>query len=89
MRHMQVSQYNVSCTTYISGCFTRSKQVPSILLSTGEIPPELLTRGEGCLVQARVCRPKKRLKNEENASFVSTVSIYVLCKSGKMPSLII
>ncbi len=54
--------------------YQRAKLVPSILLSSADIPPDLLVRGEGCLIQARVCRPKKRLKNEDSASSVSSVS---------------
>ena len=55
--------------------------MPSILLSTCEIPVGLLTRGKGCLVQARVCRYKKKLKGEDNASQVSKVKLFVCLKS--------
>ena len=65
---------NSIVATVISKNKIRTKQVPPILLCTTDIPPDLLVRGEGCLIQARVCRPKKRLKNEENASSVSSVS---------------
>ena len=58
--------------------YQRAKLVPSILLSSADIPPDLLVRGEGCLIQARVCRPKKRLKNEDSASSVSSVSNWII-----------
>lgn len=53
---------------------SRSNSVPVILLSTSDIPAGLLVRGEGCLVQTRVCKAKKKGKGEENASSVSSVS---------------
>ena len=58
---------------------SRVKQVPSLLLSTSALPPGLLVRGVGCLIQARVCKPKKRWKGEDSASNVSSVSPKMVC----------
>ncbi len=52
---------------------SRAHLVPSVLLSTSELPSGLTVRGKGCFIQARVCYPKKKIKGDENAFQVSKV----------------
>ncbi|CAI8001721.1 C2 domain-containing protein 5, partial [Geodia barretti] len=49
----------------------RSRQVPSLILSTSGLPTGMPISGRGCLVQARVCVAKRKMKGEENAYKVS------------------
>lgn len=49
----------------------RCKYVPEILLATIEPPPGLPITGRGLLIEARVCRTKKRVQGEANATIVS------------------
>jgi hypothetical protein len=49
----------------------RSRQVPSLILSTSGLPTGMPIRGRGCLVQARVCVAKRKTKGEENAYKIS------------------
>ena len=53
----------------------RIRQVPSVLLSTSAVPASLAVRGRGCMVQTRVCCPKRKMKGEENAYKVSKVHV--------------
>ncbi|RKP23918.1 hypothetical protein SYNPS1DRAFT_23997, partial [Syncephalis pseudoplumigaleata] len=52
------------------GC-CRKRFVPEILLTTVERPLELDLVGEGCFVQAQLCRAKKRKEGESNAAIIS------------------
>jgi hypothetical protein len=48
--------------------------VPEGMLATIEPPSRLLTRGDACLIEARVCRPRTKGAGEGDASQVSQVS---------------
>ena len=45
--------------------------VPSVLLSTCDIPAGIAVRGRGAFVQARVLDPKRKMKGVDNALQVS------------------
>jgi hypothetical protein len=45
--------------------------VPEGMLATIEPPARLLTRGEACLIEARVCRPRTKGAGEGDAIQVS------------------
>ncbi|KAI9145612.1 hypothetical protein BKA69DRAFT_1048633 [Paraphysoderma sedebokerense] len=49
----------------------KKKYVPEILLCTIEPPSQLDVVGEGCFIEAHVCRAKKKRDGEPNASIVS------------------
>jgi len=49
----------------------KRKHVPELLLATIDKPPWLPALKEPCLIQARVCRQKKRLQGESHATAVS------------------
>ncbi|EDO47590.1 predicted protein [Nematostella vectensis] len=56
--------------------FINKKQhhkVPDVLFATIEPPMDTCITGKGSLLQARVCRTKKKEKGEANADIVSTV----------------
>eukprot|EP00731_Ephydatia_muelleri_P006978 Em0003g1226a len=46
------------------------KPVPSVILSTGDLPAGLLVRGKGCLLQVVVCHSKRRMRGDDNATHV-------------------
>ena len=45
--------------------------MPELLLATVDRPPWLPALGEPCVIQARVCRQKKRQQGEAHAAAVS------------------
>ncbi|PFX32665.1 C2 domain-containing protein 5 [Stylophora pistillata] len=49
------------------------KKVPDVIFATTEPPVESPIVGRGCLLQARVCRTKKKDKGEANADIVSSI----------------
>ncbi|XP_077991770.1 C2 domain-containing protein 5-like isoform X2 [Glandiceps talaboti] len=49
----------------------RQHAVPDILFTTIQPPQDLEITGRGCLLQARICRTKKKAQGEANASLVS------------------
>lgn len=51
--------------------------VPSILLCSVEIPAELAVIGQGCVIQSRVCRPKKKASGEAHAVAISALLPFV------------
>ncbi|XP_022778318.1 C2 domain-containing protein 5-like [Stylophora pistillata] len=51
----------------------RIKKVPDVIFATTEPPVESPIVGRGCLLQARVCRTKKKDKGEANADIVSSI----------------
>ncbi|KAI9592149.1 hypothetical protein BDF19DRAFT_425641 [Syncephalis fuscata] len=58
------------------GC-CRKRFVPEILLTTVERPSELDIVGEGCFVQAHLCRAKKRKEGESNATIISEAMPFI------------
>ncbi|GAM29096.1 hypothetical protein SAMD00019534_122720, partial [Acytostelium subglobosum LB1] len=49
----------------------KKKYVPEVLMATIEVPPGMPITGKGCLVQARVCRLKKKVQGDSNATQLS------------------
>lgn len=49
----------------------RRKYVPEVMLATIEPPPGLVITGRGRMVEARVCRAKKKVQGDANATIVS------------------
>jgi hypothetical protein len=55
----------------ISSFNNRRGYVPEIILATIELPDGLQVVGNGTLIQATVCRPKRDLRSESNAKEIS------------------
>ena len=53
---------------------SRQARVPDVLFSTVERIRELPTVGQGCFLQARICRAKREARGESNAKEISDVS---------------
>uniref|UniRef100_A0A8C2WEE7 C2 domain-containing protein 5 n=1 Tax=Cyclopterus lumpus TaxID=8103 RepID=A0A8C2WEE7_CYCLU len=47
--------------------------VPDVLFTTIDLPPEAAVTGKGCLIQARLCRLKKKAQGEVNATAISNL----------------
>uniref|UniRef100_A0A665VI55 C2 domain-containing protein 5 n=1 Tax=Echeneis naucrates TaxID=173247 RepID=A0A665VI55_ECHNA len=47
--------------------------VPDVLFTTIDMPPEAAVTGKGCLIQARLCRLKKKAQGEVNATAISNL----------------
>uniref|UniRef100_A0A671VPD0 C2 domain-containing protein 5 n=1 Tax=Sparus aurata TaxID=8175 RepID=A0A671VPD0_SPAAU len=50
-----------------------SFKVPDVLFTTIDLPPEAAVTGKGCLIQARLCRLKKKAQGEVNATAISNL----------------
>lgn len=72
--HIPYSDVDLPFPIQLSKCqFCRQKKVPDVIFSTTEPSVESLIVGRGCLLQARVCRTKKKEKGEANADVVSSI----------------
>lgn len=72
MCHVPYSETSLPFRVKISKCAVcRKGKVPDVLFTTLELPTGLPVTGIGCLIQARVARPKKDLKGELNAKEIS------------------
>ncbi|CAI9166347.1 unnamed protein product [Rangifer tarandus platyrhynchus] len=57
--------------TYCSNC--RKQKVPDVLFTTIDLPVDATVIGKGCLIQARLCRLKKKAQAEANATAISNL----------------
>lgn len=57
--------------TYCYNC--RKQKVPDVLFTTIDLPVEATVIGKGCLIQARLCRLKKKAQAEANATSISNL----------------
>uniref|UniRef100_A0A8B9UUW2 C2 calcium dependent domain containing 5 n=1 Tax=Anas zonorhyncha TaxID=75864 RepID=A0A8B9UUW2_9AVES len=58
----------------MEGCLEQRKQkVPDVLFTTIDLPVEAAVIGKGCLIQARLCRLKKKAQAEANATSISNL----------------
>jgi len=70
--HIPYSESSVPFPIRLGRCNVCERgKVPDILLTTIEPPPQLEIIGRGGIIQARVIKAKKELKNENNAREVS------------------
>ncbi|CAN0192239.1 unnamed protein product [Lampetra fluviatilis] len=72
--HVPYDELNLPFPTQLGpcGCCKRHK-VPDFLFTTVDPPSELPIIGKGCLVQARLCRQKKKAQGEVNATSISNL----------------
>ncbi|XP_069867856.1 C2 domain-containing protein 5 isoform X8 [Dipodomys merriami] len=54
-------------------CCCRRQKVPDVLLTTIDLPAQAAVVGKGCLIQARLCRLKKKAQAETNATAISNL----------------
>ncbi|RMX52476.1 hypothetical protein pdam_00013790 [Pocillopora damicornis] len=74
MCHIPYSDVDLPFPISLTKCqVCRLKKVPDVIFATTEPPVESPIVGRGCLLQARVCRTKKKEKGEANADIVSTI----------------
>uniref|UniRef100_A0A452T606 C2 domain-containing protein 5 n=1 Tax=Ursus maritimus TaxID=29073 RepID=A0A452T606_URSMA len=58
----------------VEGCLEQRKQkVPDVLFTTIDLPIDATVIGKGCLIQARLCRLKKKAQAEANATAISNL----------------
>ncbi|XP_043943642.1 C2 domain-containing protein 5 isoform X10 [Protopterus annectens] len=57
--------------TYCCNC--RRQKVPDVLFTTIDLPVDAAVVGKGCLIQARLCRLKKKAQAEANATVISNL----------------
>eukprot|EP00058_Branchiostoma_floridae_P011971 XP_002597459.1 hypothetical protein BRAFLDRAFT_222911 [Branchiostoma floridae] len=72
--HIPYDRINTPFPITLENCAVcRHGKVPDVLFTTIEPPGDLPVTGHGCLIQARVCRGKRKLQGEANAAAVSDV----------------
>ncbi|XP_044741540.1 C2 domain-containing protein 5 isoform X2 [Chrysoperla carnea] len=72
MCHVPYSESSVPYPIVMLKCAVcKYGRVPDVLISTIDMPEECMIVGNGCLIQAHVCRPKRDLRAESNAKEIS------------------
>eukprot|EP00794_Sanderia_malayensis_P010963 gene10963-12124_t len=74
MCHIPFTDVDLPFSMNISKCMLcRQAKVPDVIFATIEPPTDAAITGTGCLLQARVCRMKRREKDEAHAENVSQI----------------
>ncbi|XP_077451506.1 C2 domain-containing protein 5 isoform X15 [Stigmatopora argus] len=72
--HIPYDEFNMPFPAQLTYCYIcRRQKVPDVLFTTIDLPPEAAITGKGCLIQARLCRLKKRAQGEVNATAISNL----------------
>ncbi|KAM8751636.1 C2 domain-containing protein 5 isoform 10-T10 [Acanthopagrus schlegelii] len=72
--HIPYDELNMPFPTQLTYCYhCRRQKVPDVLFTTIDMPPEAAVTGKGCLIQARLCRLKKKAQGEVNATAISNL----------------
>ncbi|XP_061630200.1 C2 domain-containing protein 5 isoform X6 [Phyllopteryx taeniolatus] len=72
--HIPYDEFNMPFPAQLTYCFLcRRQKVPDVLFTTIDLPSEAAVSGKGCLIQARLCRLKKRAQGEVNATAISNL----------------
>ncbi|KAM8861730.1 LOW QUALITY PROTEIN: C2 domain-containing protein 5 [Synchiropus picturatus] len=72
--HIPYDEFNMPFPAQLTYCFhCRRQKVPDVLFTTIDLPPEAAVTGKGCLIQARLCRLKKKAQGEANATAISNL----------------
>ncbi|BFZ04098.1 hypothetical protein BsWGS_07137 [Bradybaena similaris] len=67
--HIPYSLSNMPFQIQLSKCATcRKKNVPEVLFTTVDPPPDMPVWSRGCLIQARICRVKSKVKSSEQSA---------------------
>ncbi|XP_067356438.1 C2 domain-containing protein 5 isoform X18 [Channa argus] len=72
--HIPYDEFNMPFPAQLTYCYhCRRQKVPDVLFTTIDLPPEAAVTGKGCLIQARLCRLKKKAQGEVNATAISNL----------------
>ncbi|XP_053090875.1 C2 domain-containing protein 5 isoform X11 [Pangasianodon hypophthalmus] len=72
--HIPYDELNMPFPAQLTYCHCcRRHKVPDVLFTTIDVPTEAHVTGKGCLIQARLCRTKKKAQGEGNATAISNL----------------
>ncbi|XP_060101898.1 C2 domain-containing protein 5 isoform X15 [Heteronotia binoei] len=72
--HIPYDELNMPFPAHLTYCCScRKQKVPDVLFTTIDLPADALVVGKGCLIQARLCRLKKKAQAEANATAISNL----------------
>ncbi|XP_051952871.1 C2 domain-containing protein 5 isoform X7 [Xyrauchen texanus] len=72
--HIPYDELNIPFPAQLTYCYyCRRFKVPDVLFTTIDLPTEANVTGKGCLIQARLCRTKKKAQGEGNATAISNL----------------
>ncbi|XP_041441721.1 C2 domain-containing protein 5 isoform X9 [Xenopus laevis] len=72
--HIPYDELNMPFPAHLTYCYScRKQKVPDVLFTTIDLPRDALVIGKGCLIQARLCRLKKKSQAEANATVISSL----------------
>ncbi|XP_036376320.1 C2 domain-containing protein 5 isoform X8 [Megalops cyprinoides] len=72
--HIPYDELNIPFPAHLTYCYhCRRQKVPDVLFTTIDMPAEAAVTGKGCLIQARLCRLKKKAQGEVNATAISNL----------------
>ncbi|XP_048024042.1 C2 domain-containing protein 5 isoform X7 [Megalobrama amblycephala] len=72
--HIPYDELNIPFPAQLTYCCCcRRYKVPDVLFTTIDLPTEANVTGKGCLIQARLCRTKKKAQGEGNATSISNL----------------
>ncbi|XP_044050649.1 C2 domain-containing protein 5 isoform X21 [Siniperca chuatsi] len=72
--HIPYDELNMPFPAQLTYCYhCRRQKVPDVLFTTIDLPQEAAVTGKGCLIQARLCRLKKKAQGEVNATAISNL----------------
>ncbi|KAI5624321.1 C2 domain-containing protein 5 isoform X9, partial [Silurus asotus] len=72
--HIPYDELNMPFPAQLTYCHCcRRHKVPDVLFTTIDVPSEAHVTGKGCLIQARLCRTKKKAQGEGNATAISNL----------------
>ncbi|GAB1291419.1 C2 domain-containing protein 5 [Apodemus speciosus] len=72
--HIPYDELNMPFPAHLTYCCNcRKQKVPDVLFTTVDLPTDAVVVGKGCLIQARLCRLKKKAQAEANATAISNL----------------
>ncbi|XP_075408122.1 C2 domain-containing protein 5 isoform X11 [Tenrec ecaudatus] len=72
--HIPYDELNMPFPAHLTYCCNcRKQKVPDVLFTTIDLPMDATVIGKGCLIQARLCRLKKKAQAEANATAISNL----------------
>ncbi|XP_072256022.1 C2 domain-containing protein 5 isoform X7 [Pyxicephalus adspersus] len=72
--HIPYDELNMPFPAHLTFCYNcRKQKVPDVLFTTIDLPTDAPVVGKGCLIQARLCRLKKKAQAETNATAISNL----------------
>ncbi|XP_075711755.1 C2 domain-containing protein 5 isoform X4 [Rhinoderma darwinii] len=72
--HIPYDELNMPFPAHLTFCYScRKQKVPDVLFTTIDLPADTPIVGKGCLIQARLCRLKKKAQAEVNATVISNL----------------